>query len=75
MMPAYKPGDHVLTFNWGMIKPSDVIVFVNDGRKYLKRVDRVEGDFIYVSGDNKAQSSKVGPVDKSQIIGKVILKH
>lgn len=26
-MPIYKPGDHVLTFNWGKISKGDVVVF------------------------------------------------
>lgn len=80
MLPDFKPGDHLLTFNWGKIKVGDVIVFTSthDDRRgvyYLKRIDSVDGDSVHVSGDNKKESSQVGLVRQSQIIGKVIFKY
>jgi SOS-response transcriptional repressor LexA len=78
MLPAYIPGDHVLTFNWVRIKVGDVIVFKIQDRhsvSFLKRVDKIIGEEIYLSGDNKKESSQVKPIKKSQIIGKVILKY
>ena len=75
MLPAYSPGAHLVTFNRSKIRLGDVIVFARDEKKYLKRVDRVEGDLIYVSGDNRRESAKMQPVEKSQIIGKVILRY
>lgn len=75
MLPVYAPGDHILTFNWGRISSGDIIAF-NTGRIFfIKRVDRIEEDVIHVSGDNKARSLKVGPINKNQILGKVIFKY
>lgn len=75
MIPLYKPGDHVLTYNWPRIKKGDVIVFTDRGMKLIKRVVAIDGDSFYVSGDNKKESSKVGPVRKDEIVGKVLLKY
>ena len=75
MMPAFRPGDHVLTFNWGRIDPGDVVVFNLEGKNLIKRVDKIVDNCLYISGDNKKQSSKMEPVKKDQIVGKVILKY
>jgi len=75
MVPAFKPGDHVLTFNWGKYRKNDLIVFKLEGRSYLKRIDRIDKNRFYISGDNKKASTKFTPIAKSQIVGKVILKY
>ena len=75
MMPAYKPGDHVLTFNWVGVKKGDVIVFRQGKIKMIKRVKKIEGGKVFVEGDNKKESAKIGPIPSSQIVGKVILKY
>ena len=75
MLPNFKPGDHVLTFNWGRAEIRDVLVFKSKDKFYIKRVDKVSGRVVYVSGDNKNESSKIGPIDEKQIIGKVIWKY
>lgn len=75
MIPAYKPGDRVLTFNWVSPKVGDVIVFESGGKKYLKRINKVVGDLIYVAGDNKRESLQIDPIKRSQIVGKVIRKY
>lgn len=75
MAPEYKPGDHVLTFNWLGIKKGDVIVFKEEGVKMIKRVKKVERDRVFVEGDNKKESAKMEPIPSSQIVGKVILKY
>lgn len=83
MEPALKDGDHVLTFNWTKIQKADVIVFATrhpeldsgSGVTFIKRVNKIVGDFIYVSGDNKKLSSKIGPITKTDVLGKVIFKY
>lgn len=75
MLPKYKSGDHVLTFNWGRVKSGDVFVFIKDKVNYIKRVDKIEDDFVYLSGDNKEKASKIWKIEKSKIIGKVVLKY
>ena len=75
MEPAFYDGDHVLTFNW--IKPhkDDVVVFNDEGKNLIKRVKKIKDGKFFIRGDNQKYSSKVGPIDPSLIIGKVILKY
>lgn len=75
MLPSYKPGDHVLTFNWGKIAAGNVVVFRAPPRHFIKRVDKYVDNYVYVSGDNERQSTKVEPIKVAQIVGKVILKY
>lgn len=107
MIPTYKPGDHVLTFNWGKIKKGDVVVFIlpyrhpgvvmttrgsgdsidplgfqndkknkqNERLMYVKRVEEISNDLVYVVGDNRKESAKFGSIRTRQIIGKVVLKY
>ena len=79
MMPAFKSGDHVLTFNWGKYRKNDLIVFKRNeaakGQYYLKRVDNVKGDQVMASAENKKISTRVYKVNRGQIVGKVILKY
>lgn len=75
MMPAFKPGDHVLTFNWGSVKVSDVVVFMNKDTDFLKRIDKIENGKIFVFGDYKKESSKFDPISQKDIIGKVIFRY
>lgn len=72
MFPTLKEGQEVLTFNWGKVHEDDVVVV--KGEK-IKRVQKIIGNKVYLVGDNKAQSTDsrhFGPVDISQVIGKVI---
>lgn len=75
MVPVYKPGDHVLTFNWGRIKVGEVVTFVHKGKFMIKKVDKVLPLHIEVSGFNSQESANVGPIKISQVVGKVILKY
>jgi len=75
MEPVFYDGDHVLTFNW--IKPQigDVIV-LQSGKIYkIKRVIKISANLIFVAGDNKKLSSKVRPVRKKDVIGRVIAEY
>lgn len=75
MLPEFRPGDHAVTFNWVRPKVGDVVVFRRGGQQYLKRVDKVVGKTLYVSGDNKRESVREQVIDGSQLLGKVILKY
>lgn len=75
MLPAFKSGEHVLSLNWVEPKVGDVIVFKNKGRYFIKRIDKFIDNYVYVSGDNKVKSSRVGPIKKGMIVGKVIMKY
>lgn len=72
MFPTLKEGQEVLTFNWGQVKAGDIVV-IKDQK--IKRVQKIMGNKIYLVGDNKAQSTDsrhFGPVNSSQVIGKVL---
>ena len=75
MIPDYKPGDYIVTLNWFNLANDDVVVFRWKDTNYLKRVKKVIKDTVYVAGDNERESSKVGPVKKSDIIGRVVLLY
>ncbi len=75
MEPALYDGDRVVTYNFGGIKRGSVIVFKYKKTIYVKRVDKVIDDKVFVSGDNKKLSSKVEPISKEQIIGRVVLRY
>lgn len=64
-----------MTFNWGKIGKSDVVIFKDLGRFYLKRVESVNGRHVYLESDNKRASSKVWQVFWENIIGRVIFKY
>ena len=75
MLPEYKPGDHVLTFNLVAPKVGDVIVFNQAGTKYIKRINRFNENMIYVVGDNRQKSSDAMLIAQRDIVGKVIMKY
>lgn len=75
MMPAFKPGDHVLAFNWVSPKVGDVIVFEKDGKMFLKRVKKINKDLILVTADNYKDGVKFGPIKRRQLIGKIVMKY
>jgi len=75
MEPSYHTGDHVMTFNWTVPKGGDVVVFRKMGTFYIKRVAGTKRGYLFVRGDNKQMSSRIGPIKASQIVGKIILKY
>ncbi len=75
MIPDYKPGDYVVTFNWTDVRAGDVVIFKMNGKNYIKRVQKKLKDLVEVAGDNDKESSKVGPVKRSDIIGRVVLLY
>ena len=75
MEPVFYEGDHVLTFNWKNPKIGEAVVVRVEDRNLIKRVVKIIGAKFIVAGDNKRVSSKVGPIEVSKIIGKVIAKY
>lgn len=75
MLPLYRHGDRVLTWNWGQIRKDDVVVFKSKEKYFIKRIDKFVDNYVYISGDNKKEDVEMGPVKKNQIVGKVILKY
>lgn len=75
MEPAFMEFDRVLTFNFGALQQGSVVVLNFRGKIYLKRIVKINKEKIYVGGDNKKLSSRIGPVTKADIIGRVFLKY
>jgi phage repressor protein C with HTH and peptisase S24 domain len=75
MESAFNEGEHVLTFNCGGLKENDAVVFKSNSTYFIKRINRIAGDQVFVSGDNKKLSSIFKPINRAQIVGKVILKY
>ncbi len=74
MEPYLKEGDQVLAFSLLGVKRGDVVVFRHRSKIFIKRVEKVSDDSIFVSGDNKKDSLEIGKISKRDIIGKVVFK-
>lgn len=80
MFPTLKPGQDVLVFHWAYIftepKKGDIVVIKKNDTAIVKRIGQITSDRnIFVQGDNADESTdsrSFGPIDKSEIIGKVI---
>ena len=75
MEPFLSQDDHVLTFNWVRPRVGDVVVFKVGNNYLVKRIAKVSSGEVTVKGDHQALSSKVAPINKSQIAGKVVLRY
>jgi nickel-type superoxide dismutase maturation protease len=81
MMPTLREGQDVLSFNWAYLgrkpKIGEIIVLNFKGRDLIKRVVKVDGEEIFVEGDNKefsTDSRDFGAVKMNQVMGKVIYR-
>ena len=76
MLPTLKEGQDVLVWSWFVNpKKGDIVAIKVKGREMVKRIHLYHGRSISVLGDNEKESTdsrKFGPIDKSQIIGKVV---
>jgi signal peptidase I len=81
LSPAYQEGDFVviatIPFLFGSINPGDVIVFNHETYGILiKKVDQITPgrDQIHVAGTHQhsVDSARFGPIDRGDLIGKVI---
>ena len=80
MEPNIREGNRVIVFNWAYLfsrpKVGDIIVFDSNSEKHVKRVAAVAKSWeLVVEGDNKYDSTKLPPVKRSAIIGKVVGKY
>ena len=75
MEPTFYEGDHILTFNWGEVKTGDVIVFKKVDKNYIKRIRKTDSKTFIVSGDNIKLSRSLIIVEKSEVIGRILMKY
>ncbi|MDP2585569.1 MAG: nickel-type superoxide dismutase maturation protease [Candidatus Levybacteria bacterium] len=80
MIPAFKAGDTILVnrLAYFLSKPKvGNAVVLKRGKFIIKRIAKVEGNKIFVIGDNKKESTdsrNFGWINKKDIVGKVIFK-
>jgi nickel-type superoxide dismutase maturation protease len=79
MYPTFKPGQEIISFNWAYLgkkpKVGEIIVIKYSGKEIIKRVKKVEGEEVFVEGDNKDESTDsrhFGSVKVENVVGKVI---
>lgn len=82
MLPKFKPGDSIISFNWAYLiskpKVGEVVVIKIKGKNMIKRVSKIYDRVnlkLFVVGDNKKESTdsrSFGWIKKNKIIGKVI---
>ncbi len=75
MEPALKAGQLVVGRQTRDLQPGDVVIVSHDGLEKIKRIERQQGDLIYLLGDNPAASTdsrSFGWVQAKTIIAKVV---
>lgn len=75
MLPVLQPGQLVVGRQTRELKPGDVVIVSHNGLEKIKRIERQQGDLIYLLGDNAAASTdsrSFGWVQANSIIAKVI---
>ncbi len=81
MEPAISAGDRLLVLLTSRIRPGDAVVAYDPRdptRKLVKRAAAVEGNLIYLLGDNTGRStdSRVfGWVDRRHVIGRICYRY
>lgn len=80
MKPSFNDGDHTIAWKFGKIRENDVIVFKKNALTMIKRVKKIKQDAnqnrYTIKGDNWRESDEnLGTIEKSEILGKVILKY
>lgn len=76
MLPAFRPGDVVISLRVSSRK-GDVVIARQNGREVIKRVATIELGNYYLQGDNMKRSTDsrtLGPVKRTDIIGRVIAR-
>ena len=76
MLPALKNGRILVGYKWFKdLEAGDLVIVHHDNLEKIKRVDRNDGDRLYLIGDNSGSSTDsrhFGWVSKSQVLAKVI---
>lgn len=82
MEPSIKNGSIVIISSvpYFLKKPKigEIVVFENpstssgQGKMFVKRIKKVNGNKFYVEGDNKSDSLEIGWIENNRIIGKVL---
>lgn len=75
MLPTLMPGQLVVGRRTDALRPGDVVIVSHNGLEKIKRIERTQGDLLYLLGDNPAASTdsrSFGWVQASAIVAKVV---
>jgi phage repressor protein C with HTH and peptisase S24 domain len=75
MLPTLAPGQLVVGRVTRELKPGDVVIVSHHGLEKIKRIERQQGDLVYLLGDNAAASTdsrSFGWVQAKTIVAKVV---
>jgi phage repressor protein C with HTH and peptisase S24 domain len=75
MQPSLKPGQIVVGRAVRDFQPGDVVIVSHNGLEKIKRIERQQGNLLYLLGDNAAASTdsrSFGWVQAQAIVAKVI---
>jgi signal peptidase I len=75
MLPYLTPGKLVFGWRPKRLKIGDVVILFHDGLEKVKRIDSIEGEKLYVLGDNpivSKDSRQFGLIDRSQVLARVV---
>lgn len=75
MLPGLAPGQLVVGRVTRELRPGDVVIVSHQGLEKIKRVERQQGDLVYLLGDNPGKSTdsrSFGWVQAKTIIAKVV---
>ena|SRR6185369_10940709 len=75
MAPALREGQLVVGRQTRELTPGDVVIVSHNGLEKIKRIEKQQGDLIYLLGDNAAASTdsrSFGWVQAKTIIAKVV---
>lgn len=78
MEPSMKDGSFFIASNlpfwFTNPKPGDKVVFESEEKIIVKKINEIDNNKYYLSGENKSDDKKFPPIVRSEILGKVIFK-
>ncbi|MBI4036239.1 nickel-type superoxide dismutase maturation protease [Candidatus Daviesbacteria bacterium] len=76
MLPTLKDGQDILVWCWFVNpKVGDIVVIKHKGKEIVKRIENIQNNTVFVTGDNKQESTdsrNFGAVSRLEIVGKVV---
>jgi SOS-response transcriptional repressor LexA len=75
MAPSLRAGQLVVGRQTRDLKPGDVVIVSHNGLEKIKRIEKQQGDLIYLLGDNAAASTdsrSFGWLPAKNIVAKII---
>lgn len=75
MLPSLWPGR--IVFGWGpaRLRRGDVVILSHDGLEKIKRVHRIDGERLFLTGDNAAASTDsrhFGWVHRRHVLARIV---